>query len=271
VHRVSRALTLHRLVAVPSDALAFSLFEGVVYAGTPNDPRSVEPWYLNPLNSLLLEQYQDVPQSNALVGFDLSARVGGTARLAGQFYVDDLQIDRKTAGDEEPPSYGFTVVGSGGVGRGAGSWSALYTRVTDLAYRTPARQEQYTQRGLGIARNWSDYDQATVRVTANAAPRLLAALEVTWLRQGEGDFRLAYPQVADYPTTPTFLQGVVERTARLAAQAVWTPAQAVTLSADLGRHFIANAGHVAGRSDSRWVWRLGVEVRHGAAGTLRLP
>lgn len=270
-HPVSRALTLHRLVVVPSDAIAFSLFEGVVYAGTATDPRSVEPWYLNPLNSLLLEQYQDVPQSNALVGFDVSARVGGAARLAGQFYLDDFQIDRRTAGDQEPPSYGFTLVGSGGAGRGAGSWSALYTRVTNLAYRTPARQEQFTQRGLGIARNWSDYDQATVRATANAAPRLLASLEVTWLRQGEGDFRLAYPQVADYPTTATFLQGVVERTARVAAQAVWTPANDVTVSADVGRHFIANAGHVAGRSEARWVWRLGVEVRRGARGTLRLP
>ena len=270
-HPVSRALTLHRLVAVPSDAIAFSLFEGVVYAGTANDPRSVEPWYLNPLNSLLLEEYQNVPPSNALVGVDVSARAGGTARLAGQFYLDDFQIDRKTAADREPPSYGLTLVGTGGWGRGAGSWSALYTRVTNLAYRTPARQEQYTQRGLGIGRNWSDYDQATVRATANAAPRLLASLELTWLRQGEGDFRLQYPQVGDYPTTPTFLQGVVERTARVAVQAVWTPASDITVSADVGRHFIANAGHVSGRSASRWVWRLGLEVRRGAEGTLHLP
>ncbi len=271
LHPVSRALTLHRLVVVPSDAVAFSLFEGVVYAGTANDPRAIEPWYLNPLNSLLLQQFQDVPGSNALVGLDASARVRGSLRLAGQFYLDDIQIDRRTAGDREPPSYGFTLVGTGGFARGAGSWSALYTRVTNLSYRTPLRQEQYSLRGLGIARNWSDYDQATVRATADAAPRLLASLELTWLRQGEGDFRLPYPQVADYPTTPTFLQGVVERTARVAAQAVWTPVPDVTLSADVGRHFIANAGHVSGRSAQRWVWRVGVEVRRAAAGTLRVP
>jgi len=157
------------------------------------------------------------------------------------------------------------------VARGTGSWTALYTRVTNLSYRTPARQETYELRGVGIARNWSDYDQATVRATASAAPRLLASFELTWLRQGEGDLRLPYPQVADYPSTATFLQGVVERTARVAAQAVWTPVPDVTLSADVGRHFIANADHVSGRHAQRWVWRIGVEVRRAAEGTLRLP
>jgi len=266
---VSRALTLHRLVVQPSDAVAFSLFEGVVYSGTPGDSRGLEPWYLNPLNSLLLAQYQDAPQSNALVGLDAAARIGATARLAGQVYFDDFQIDRETAGDKEPAAYGLSLVGSGGWGRGAGSWSLLYTRVTNLAYRTPAREEQYTAHGVGIGRDFSDCDQITARVTAVPARALLVGGEVTHLRQGEGDMRRQYPAVADFPATPTFLQGVVERTWRVAAQATWTPRRGLTVSGDFGRHFVANSTHVSGRSAGRWVWRLAVELRHRERGALR--
>ena len=266
---VTRGLTLHRLVVTPSDAVAFSFFEGLLYAGTPDGPRFLEPWYVNPLNSLLLAQYQDAPQGNSLLGFDVTTSVGRAARLSAQFYLDDFQVDRGSAGDREPPSYGFTILGTGGFRRGALSWSAVYTRVTNLSYRTPANQEQYTLRGVGIARNFSDYDQATFRVTSAAAPRLLVTGEATMIRQGEGDMRLRYPAISDFPSTATFLQGVVERTVRLGAQGVWTPRADATLSADLARHFVTNAGHVAGASEQRWVWRIRAELRRSYSGVVR--
>lgn len=266
--QVTRGLTLHRLVAAPSDGLRFSLFEGLVYTGSPGIPRFVAPWYLNPMNSLEVAQYQDSPTGNTLMGFDVAARVRGTVRVAAQFYLDDLQVDRRSALDREPPSYGLTLVGTGGLRHGTVSWTALYTRVTNLSYRTPAREEQYTIRRVGIARDHSDYDQATLTATVLGAAPLLATAEFTVIRQGAGDMRDAYPDTTQYHTTPTFLSGVVERTVRVAAQASWTPRPDITVALDVGRHFVANAGHVAGASEGRWVWRLRGELRRRSAGRL---
>ncbi|MEK6767908.1 MAG: hypothetical protein AABY85_02845, partial [Gemmatimonadota bacterium] len=157
----------------------------------------------------------------------------------------------------------------GGAGGGAVSWSAFYTRVTNLAYRTPANEEQYTHRGVGIGRNYADYDQATARVTAIAAPRLLVGAELTWLRQGEGDFRVRYPAESLFATTPTLFEGVVERTARVAGQVAWTPRDGASLSAEIGRPFVRNAEPVDGASGDRWVWRVRVELRRRLSGALR--
>jgi hypothetical protein len=46
-------------------------------------------------------------------------------------------------------------------------------------------------------------------------------------------------------------------------------AAGVSLSTDVGRHFVRGAGHVAGAASARWVWRIRAEVRREAAGTLR--
>jgi len=108
-----------------------------------------------------------------------------------------------------------------------------------------------------------------VRVTGAVAPRALVTGELTVIRQGEGDMRDRYPPVSAFADSLTFLTGIVERTVRLAAQVVWTPRPDVTLSADVGRHFLTNAGHVAGASDGRWVWRVRGEVRRRYGGTLR--
>jgi len=119
-----------------------------------------------------------------------------------------------------------------------------------------------------LARNFSDYDQVTLRVTAATIPRALVTGEVTLIRQGQGDIRDRYPPVPAYADSLTFLTGVVERTLRLAVQASWTPRPDVTLGLDFGRHFLTNAGHVAGVSARRWVWRLRGEVRRRYGGAL---
>ncbi|MDP3774196.1 MAG: hypothetical protein Q8Q85_08010 [Gemmatimonadales bacterium] len=269
IQPVNRYLSLHRLVVQPSSRFAFSLSEAALYAQTGGIPRSFEPWYVNPLNLFLLAQYNDVPTSNALLGADVSWQAGGSVRLFAQLYLDDAQVDEKAQGDKEPNGYGYTLSASGGAGGGAVSWSAFYTRVTNLAYRTPANEEQYTLRGVGIGRSYADYDQATARVTAIAAPRLLVGAELTWLRQGEGDFRVRYPAESLFATTPTLFEGVVERTARVAGQVAWTPRDGASLSAEIGRHFVRNAEHVDGASDGRWVWRVRVELRRRLSGALR--
>lgn len=263
---VNRFLAMHRLVAEPSASLTFSLAETAVYAQTGGIPRGFEPWYLNPLNLFLLQQYDGATTANALLAADVAWRPRGSLRLYGQLYLDDFQVDDSLLTDSEPPAYGFTLSAAGGAGGGAAAWSLLYTRITNLAYRTPANEEQYSFRGIGIARNFADYDQATARITLLPAPLLLMGGEITLLRQGEGHYLLRYPAESLYVSTPTFLQGNVERTVRVAASARWTPARGIDLAAEAGRHFVSNAGNVAGANGDRWVWRLSAGVRRTWSG-----
>jgi hypothetical protein len=266
-----RFLSLHRLVVVPSQRLSISLSEAMLYANEGGVSRNWEPWYLNPLNLFLLSQADNKPTGNSLLAADVSWEARANLRLAGQVYFDDFQIDKggKGTGNNEPPGYGFTLSATGGLGHGAASWSAFYTRVMNLSYRTPANEEQYTSDSVGLARNYDDYDRWTARLTTAPAPRALVAGEMTFIRQGAGDIRRHYPTPDQFADSLWFLTGIVERTLRVAAQADWTPTPGLHLSLDVGRHFVWNAGHVQGVRGDRWVWRVRAELRRRTSGAIR--
>lgn len=263
-----RFLSAHRLVFMPSDRLALSLSEAAVYPDNGGPSRSFEPWFLNAVNLWLLPNVNGVGDANALWAADVSYQTRGSLRLAVQLYADDFQIDRKTLHDRKPEELGWTLSATGGARRGEVSWSAFYTRVDALDYRTEHNAEQYSIRGVGIARNHTDYDQLTARATVSPARRALVTAEITFLRQGEGDFRKRYPPDSAFSDSLVLFTGVVERTFRLAVQAAWTPTDGVNLSADIGRHFLHNAGHVSGVRDARWVWRVRAEIRRRLTGRL---
>src|SRR5206468_3241588 len=115
--------------------------------------------------------------------------------------------------------------------------------------------------GLGTGRNFSDYDQLTLRASLLTTPYALLTPEITLLRQGEGDLHLAHPPVAAYDSTPAFLAGMVERTLRLAVSGQ-VSAGAWSLSGEGGVHLVHNAGHVIGAQETRWVGRLGLTYRY---------
>ena len=249
-----RYFVAHRLLIRPPGRTTLVLWEGNVLAGPD---RQLEPWFANIFTLGLLQQYDQNSRTNSLLGFDLQTRLGGVTAF-GSFLLDDIQIDKKTAGDSEPPSYGFTIGGQGSLGHA--SWSAFYTRVVNLTYRTPSPPEAVMRRDVGLGRNFSDYDQLTVRAGWYAGPGVLLSPEATLVRQGAGDFRLPYPPVAAYDTTPTFLAGVVQRTLRLALGAELARGR-YTVSADAGVHLLHNAGHVTGVDKSRFVGRIALTYR----------
>jgi hypothetical protein len=244
-----RYFVAHRLVLRPPGSVSLALWEGTIIAG-PH--RALEPWYANILNLGLVAQYDQGVAANNQLGVDLEARLGGM-RVFAQLLVDDIQVDRREASDEEPTSYGLTL----GAERAAGpaALTAWYTRVANLTYRTPNPAEAVLRRNVGLARNFSDYDQLTLRAGLLLGPGLLLAPEAVLLRQGEGDFRRPYPPVAAYDTTPVFLAGTVERTVRLALVARYDRGP-LGIALDAGAHVIRNAGHVAGERESRFVGRI---------------
>jgi len=237
------------------------LWEGTLLAGVD---RTLEPWYANILKLGLLAQYDEGTSANNLLGMDVAIPFGDVDAF-GSILIDDIQVDDATPGDQEPASYALTLGARAPLGPAV--WSAFYTRVSNLAYRTPDRAEAVMRRDVGLARNYSDYDQLTLRAEGVLGPGILLAPEATLLRQGEGDFRLPYPAVADFPTTPVFLAGTPERLVRLALTAR-ADGRRWSIAADGGVHLIADADHVPGASESRFVGSVSVTYRLGTAGEL---
>jgi len=250
---VNRYMVQHRLWVRPPGNWAFALWEGSVTSGVG---RQLEPWFLNIMTLGYVEQLNSGTNANNFLGFDVQHR--GAVTLYAQFLLDDIQIDKKTAADQKPASYGLTVGGQGALGPGA--WTLFYTQVANLTYRNEDSTQVPLWHELGIGRNYSDYDQLTARFSTVTVPGFIVAPEVTLLRQGEGDPRLPHPTVGQYPATATLFQGIVERTIRLAVSGSWQRGP-IGLQGDAGVHLVHNVSHVEGASATRFVGSLGLSYR----------
>jgi hypothetical protein len=256
-----RFMVQHRLWIHPSGAWTVSAWEGNVWAG---ENRGLEPWFLNVLNVGYLEQVNTNSNVNNLIGVDFELH--GRATLFGQAMLDDIQVDKKTATDRKPASWGFTLGAKGGLG--AASWTAFYTQVADLTYRNEDNLQIPLYHGLGTGRNFDDYDQATLEFGWIAPGGLLLEPELTVVRQGDGDPRLPHPAPIDYPNTAALLQGIVQRTWRAALGATWRQGP-IHFSANGGVHYNQNDAHQPGVTKTRFVGTVALSWRFHGAG--RLP
>ena len=252
---VNRYLSASRVWIRLPRRWTFAVWQAGVWSGVG---RQFEPWFLNPATWAYIRASNTSTNVNSFLGVDLERRGGTTA--FGQFMLDDIQVSRKSASDRKPTSYAFTVGAKGRVRSTAVAWQLFYTQVANLTYRNEDDFQVPLYHLLGTGRNFADYDQATLKLSALAGPALLLEPELTVLRQGAGDPRLPHPLVADYPSTATLFQGVVERTVRLAVGAHWQRGP-LELSGNGGVHLIRNAGHVTGASDTRWLGSIGVTYR----------
>jgi len=242
-----RFFLAHRLNARVLSWLDLAVWQGTVLSG-PN--RNLQIWYLNPIQPTYFasNQHQLLRGANFLFGGDGQMRLGRFV-LSGSAFFDDWDILH-----DEPPAMALTATASTRVGS-ASIWLG-YTLVSNLAYRTNNPDEKPLTAfdisrgrfGVGLARNFSDYDQATLRVTTVPMAGVLLEPELTVLRQGEGDPRLAYPSPDEYDQTPTLFAGVVERTLRLAINTTVHLPFGVEASLNLGVHRTANAGHQVGEA-----------------------
>ena len=252
----NRYVVQHHLWLRPPGRWTVALWEGSVLEGVG---RQLEPWYLNLMSLGVLAQVNTNTDVNSFVGFDLQRH--GPVTVFAQGMLDDIQIDRASTTDRKPDSYGLTLGAQGNFAPVSGAWTLFYTRVSNLAYRNEDNFQAPLSFGLGTGRNFSDYDQLTLRVSLLTAHSSLLTPEVTLLRQGEGDLHLAHPTVAAYDSTPAFLSGVVQRTVRM-AMGYRLLAGPWTLAGDGGVHLISNANHVTGATKTRWVGTIGLTYRY---------
>src|SRR5256712_6437932 len=260
---VNRYMIYHRFWLRPRGRWTVALWEGSVISGVG---RPLEPWYLNAATLGVLRQSATDANVNSFVGFDLERHARTT--LFGQFMLDDIQLSRKVASDQKPTSYAFTVGAKGRLRSRAAAWTLFYTQVANLTYRNEDDLQVPLLYGLGTGRNFSDYDQATAKLGIVTRSGALLEPELTLLRQGEGDPRLPHPLVPDYPTTAGFLQGVVERTVRVALSGSYAPVARFGLRFDGGVHRISNYLHMSGQRRTQVVRSLSNAYRFSTQGAL---
>jgi hypothetical protein len=208
--RPQRYFSIHRL-AVRAGAWEIAATESYLYSGVG---RGFELSLVNPLNIYALSWRNESVDGNLGLGLEGSVRTR-VGSFAAHAFIDDLQIDRCDPNCAEPSSYGVTATAEGLPLVGDQRWFASYARVSYLAYRTPNPSERYSAFDVGLGHGFSDYDEIRLGVDLAVVPRTPLRLYGASRRQGEGDYRAAYPAAADYGTTPTIFGGVVSRITRV--------------------------------------------------------
>jgi len=201
----SRYFSTHRL-GINRGAFELGVSESFTYTGVG---RGLEFSLLNPFNVFGLSWRNEKTDGNLSFGSDFAWRTKSYGTFSGQVLLDDVQIDKCDTVCNEPSSYGITVTAEGLPLAGDQRWFASYTRVSNLAYRTPNVAERYSIYLTGLGRDYSDYDEVRVGVDIALVPRVPVRVYAAHRRQGEGDFRKLYPDKALYSTTPIFLDGVI--------------------------------------------------------------
>ena len=263
---VHRYYFIHRLHARPSRRLALGLWEGVVLAGAD---RNFETRYRNPLSfSYLANTIGLGDKGNVLLGLDAHWRAFRHTTLEAQLALDDFQYQNRGGPGRLPDRWALTFAAFGPLGPRL-AWRAFYTQASSLAFRTLNPFENFTDNGVGIGRNFSDMDQATLSMSVPLAGRWLATPDLTLLRQGEGDIEAPFPATAlEMEQTPQIFIGVVERTFRLGLglQGRQGP---LDLQANAGLHHIVNWHHEAGHTVNRVEGRIQITLGLSRHGVLR--
>jgi hypothetical protein len=263
--RVHRYFFAHRLGARVSDKLNLGIWETVVLAGVD---REFDGRFRNPLSLLLLaDQFGLGLDGNVLVGLDASWRPSHALTLQTQLGLDDLQYEQTSGPERYPNRWALTLSAFGPLGRTLG-WRALYTQASSLAFRTSNQFENFTDKGVGIGRNFDDQDQTTITVTVPRGTFWLFTPELTLLRQGQGRINDPFPPPAEAGATPQLFIGVVERTWR-AALGISSRQGPLDLSANAGFHHVVNSDHIEGRTVNRFEGRLQATLGIGRRGVLQ--
>lgn len=253
-----RYFSIHRL-AVRRGRWEVAGSESYVYSGVG---RGFEPSLANPFNIFGLSWRNENQAGNFGLGAEVAYRSGRFGTLAAHLLIDDLQVDRCNPNCREPSSYGFTLAAEGLPLRGDQRWFTSYTRVSNLAYRTPTPAETYEVFGIGLGRGFSDYDEVKLGADLALVRRTPLRLYIAHRRQGEGDYRATYPAPAEYATTPGIFSGVVMGVTRvgLSGASRWRDFE---LGGDIGVNHNTNDLHVNGASRTSFEGKLKVAIEPG--------
>ena len=260
----NRYLMAHRITLRAVPRLTLSFTETTIIVG---EGRKFEIWFLNPLRLswLAADDQADKGKVNFIWSMDVHLRLGDHSAAFGSYMIDDgpgvFDFRPNQGIFDEPGSWAITVGGRTSL-PGGGGVTASYTAVSLLTFRTsngnPA--EVYAIRGVGLARNFSDYDQLTIEASFLPHSSTIIRPEITLLRQGEGDFRQPFPPPEVWEGLPFLHLGIVERTWRFAVAGTTNLNSRALIDWNGGLHLVSNVQNVAGVSDNFFVGSVSVRV-----------
>lgn len=213
----NRYMAAHRIDWHITDAFRLGLFESVVFGGPGRSP---DFSYLSPIIFFHGAQLNDNINDNTLVGVDFGWKPRRGIKLYGQLLIDDIQLDHKSQGDEEPAEYALQL-GLYTASRSRGIDTRLeYTRVTNRTFNQILERNRYVTGHVPIADvNGNDYDLTTAELIRWLTPNLAARLNLSYKQQGEGRINAPWTEpwmdvIGDYDEP--FPTGTVEKTSTLA-------------------------------------------------------
>ena len=228
------------------------LMESFVYSG---EGRGFEPTLSNPFNILALSWRDEKADGNLALGGEASWHSATMGNWYVQGLLDDFQIDKCDTTCKEPASFGVMASVDGLPLPADQRGFASYVRVSNLAYRTPNPAEKYASADIGLGQPFSDFDELKAGLDLAVIPRIPVRVYGAFRRQGEGDYRKAFPPVATYAKVPLILSGVVMHVKRIGASGGAQLGE-FELSGDAGMNWTSNAGHVAGVSKTSFEGRI---------------
>jgi hypothetical protein len=200
-----------------------------------------------------------------MIGTDFTWRFSRRATFQAQLAIDDFWFNKR---NQKQDRWGFTLMAYGPLGNRLG-WRAAYTQVSSLALRTFNPQENFTDLGVGIGRDFSDMDQLWAWVQIPVADRWLVTPEAVFQRQGEGKIDDPYPPLVNGNTvTPMLFIGTVEKTARL-GMSLSGRAGPLDVVGNVGVNHVTNDQNQLGVTANRVVARVLVALRWGRQGVFR--
>lgn len=239
----ARYFYTHRLSVRWRD-LEVGASEGMIAYGIG---RSYDPSLLNPLNIYALSWRNEHVSGNLTLGGTMALRTA-FGNYSSELLIGNRQIDScPQLTCQEPASYGFSATAEGVPLFGDQRLFASYSRLSGLAYRAKeGSMGEYASLGIGLGQEFSDYDEVKLGADLAIVPFTTIRAYGAYRRQGQGDYHLPFPTPEEYPTTPGFLQGVVERVARLGVTGGGMIAPGVQLTGDLGLNHSTNWEHLTG-------------------------
>jgi hypothetical protein len=198
---VTRLFATHRLQVRVRDNLDLAVWESTVSARSGGSP---DPTILNPLILMTFgRQFGIGDRRNAMIGGDATWRPVHALRLEVQGAIDDWTFD---PANPYPNRFGLGIVASGAFAD-AFAWHASYAMNSSLAYHTLDVNENYTDDGVGIGRNFIDNDQFSASVSLPVRDRWLLTPQLDLRRQGEGNINDPFPDAVAAAMTPALFIG----------------------------------------------------------------
>ncbi len=218
ISHVNRYLSGHRISVNLFSKAELGISETIVYGG---EDRQVEAYYLNPLLWYHAAQLNENRDDNTFFAFDFNLLPIRDVLLYGELLIDDLQIERKSQGDEEPNELGYTggfsVLDLFGL-RGS-ELNLEYTRINNWTYNQNLEQNRYLHRNRPLGNPLGpDADDFTATLSNWWRRGLKSKISYQRTRRGEG--RIDSPWSEPWMSSSEeydeeFPSGVVEQSSRV--------------------------------------------------------